>query len=264
MLNMVWIEKSSLFVAREKINQKLYLYTVHKCSIVIFCIYLHGEYPRHSFVWQAEHCHQHIFLDWPTAWVWRSPSHFCQCFDCFPPCFLSVFSLLSPCFLPVSPHCFSLFSPFPPSFLPVLKFSPCFSPVFSMFFSRFSPSFSPFSPCFLLVSSLFSPCFFQISSLFSHCFFLFSPFSPCFLPAFPRFFTASPPFSPCFLLVSSLFSRAGNFLIGFLSESLDFCPKMSDSLKKTSDLLIRSFLVSELSDSLTIAHFLWAMWANRS
>ena len=46
-----------------------------------------------------------------------------------------------------------------------------------------------------------------------------------------------------------------------------FLPKneqMSDSLKKTSDSLICSFLVSNLSDSLTIAHFFWAMWANRS
>ena len=33
---------------------------------------------------------------------------------------------------------------------------------------------------------------------------------------------------------------------------------------KKSDSLIRSFLVSDLSDSLTIAHFLWATWANRS
>ena len=38
-----------------------------------------------------------------------------------------------------------------------------------------------------------------------------------------------------------------------------FLPKneqMSDLLKKMSDSLIRSFLVSNLSDSLTIAHFL--------
>ena len=38
-----------------------------------------------------------------------------------------------------------------------------------------------------------------------------------------------------------------------------FLPKnerMSDLLKKMSDSLIRSFLVSDLSDSLTIAHFL--------
>ena len=39
---------------------------------------------------------------------------------------------------------------------------------------------------------------------------------------------------------------------------------MSDSLKKIGDSLIRSFLLSDLSDSLTIAHFLWATWANRS
>ena len=40
-----------------------------------------------------------------------------------------------------------------------------------------------------------------------------------------------------------------NSLIGFPSEWLVFCPKMSDSL-------ICSFLVSDLSDLLTIAHFL--------
>ena len=52
------------------------------------------------------------------------------------------------------------------------------------------------------------------------------------------------------------FSRAGNSLIGFLSESLLFCEKnerMSDSLKK-SDSLDRSFLVSDLSESLMVAH----------
>ena len=38
-----------------------------------------------------------------------------------------------------------------------------------------------------------------------------------------------------------------------------FLPKnerMSDLLKKTNNLLIRSFLVSDLSDSLTITYFL--------
>ena len=39
-------------------------------------------------------------------------------------------------------------------------------------------------------------------------------------------------------------SRAGNSLIGVPRESIVFCPKMSDSL--------------------TIAHLLWATWANRS
>ena len=38
----------------------------------------------------------------------------------------------------------------------------------------------------------------------------------------------------------------------FLSKN----ERMSDSLKKMSDSLIRSFLVSDLSDLLTIAHFL--------
>ena len=36
----------------------------------------------------------------------------------------------------------------------------------------------------------------------------------------------------------------------------DSLKKMSNSLKKMSDSLIRSFLVSDLSDSLTIAHLL--------
>ena len=43
---------------------------------------------------------------------------------------------------------------------------------------------------------------------------------------------------------SMIFYRAGKLLIGYPSESLVFCPKMSNSLM--------------------IAHFLWATWANRS
>ena len=39
---------------------------------------------------------------------------------------------------------------------------------------------------------------------------------------------------------------------------------MIDLLKKTSYSLISSFLVSDLSDSLTIPHFLWEMWADCS
>ena len=46
----------------------------------------------------------------------------------------------------------------------------------------------------------------------------------------------------------------------FLSKN----ERMSDSLKWMSDSLICSFLVSDLSDSLTIAHFLWVTWANCS
>ena len=65
---------------------------------------------------------------------------------------------------------------------------------------------------------------------------------------------------------SSQFFRAGNSLIGFPSESLVFTQKRSNEqfAQKTSDSLIRSFLVSDLSDLLMIAHFLWAMWANPS
>ena len=39
---------------------------------------------------------------------------------------------------------------------------------------------------------------------------------------------------------------------------------MRELLKKMNDSLICSFLVSNLSDLLTIAHFLWATWANCS
>ena len=83
-------------------------------------------------------------------------------------------------------------------------------------------------------------------------------------------------------------SRAGDSLIGFLSESLVFCEKMSEwaiHSKKLSNALIFgerpeqiaqgcSFMESNLSDSLTlliygeqherfvhIAHFWWATWA---
>ena len=51
--------------------------------------------------------------------------------------------------------------------------------------------------------------------------------------------------------------RVGNWLIGFLSESLvkKKNKRMSNSLKKTNDSLIRSFLVSDLSNSLMVTHF---------
>ena len=61
--------------------------------------------------------------------------------------------------------------------------------------------------------------------------------------------------------------RVGNSLIGFLGKLLVFCEKnerMSDLRQKTSNSLICSFLVSDLSDSLMLAHFWWATWANRS
>ena len=73
--------------------------------------------------------------------------------------------------------------------------------------------------------------------------------------------------------------RAGNSLIGFLSKSLVFAKneRMSDSLKKTNDLLIPSFwwatwairshcsfFMSDLSDFLTVPHLSWAIWVNCS
>ena len=87
--------------------------------------------------------------------------------------------------------------------------------------------------------------------------------------------------------------RAGNLLFRFQSESLVFCPKMSKWAIRSKKWAIHSFtnfwwatwairsqslisserheriaydhsfLVSDLSDSLTIAHFLWATWVNR-
>ena len=74
-------------------------------------------------------------------------------------------------------------------------------------------------------------------------------------------------------------TRAGNSLIGFLSKSLVFAKneQMSDSLKKTNDLLIPSFwwatwairshcsfFMSDLSDFLTVPHLSWAIWVNCS
>ena len=49
-----------------------------------------------------------------------------------------------------------------------------------------------------------------------------------------------------------------------IQQSICNSHKMSDSLKKTSDSLIRSFLVSEMSNSLMDAHFWWAKWTNCS
>ena len=67
--------------------------------------------------------------------------------------------------------------------------------------------------------------------------------------------------------------RVRNSLIDFRSKSLVVLQKnerLSDLLKKErfaqkkSDLLIRSFLVSDLSDSLMVAHFWWATSAYSS
>ena len=56
-----------------------------------------------------------------------------------------------------------------------------------------------------------------------------------------------------FLQTSLQKSRAGNSLIGFPSESLvSKNEQMSDLVKKMSHSLLRSFLVSDLSDSLTL------------
>ena len=54
-------------------------------------------------------------------------------------------------------------------------------------------------------------------------------------------------------------NQGWEFAHWFSQQIACFLPKneqMSDSLKKTSHLLICSFLVSDLSDSLTIPHFL--------
>ena len=54
-------------------------------------------------------------------------------------------------------------------------------------------------------------------------------------------------------------ARGWEFAHQFSERMACFLPKnerMSDLLKKMSDSLIRSFLVRDLSNSLTIAHFL--------
>ena len=51
------------------------------------------------------------------------------------------------------------------------------------------------------------------------------------------------------------------FYSNFLKESLFFCKRISDSLKKTSDLLIHSFIMSPLSKSFTVALLSWVTWA---
>ena len=56
----------------------------------------------------------------------------------------------------------------------------------------------------------------------------------------------------------------GNSLIGFPSEYLIFCKKMSELAIHSKKHAICSFLVSDLSDSLMFAQFWWAIWANRS
>ena len=62
------------------------------------------------------------------------------------------------------------------------------------------------------------------------------------------------------------FIRVGNSPIDFLSESLVFCKKLANKqwAQKTSDSLICSFFVSNLSNSFPVAHFWWAIWANWS
>ena len=74
-----------------------------------------------------------------------------------------------------------------------------------------------------------------------------------------------------------IWCRAGNLLLGFLSELLVFCEKMSEWAIRSKKRAIRSwalifgerperfahghlFLVSDLSESLMVAHFWWATW----
>ena len=67
----------------------------------------------------------------------------------------------------------------------------------------------------------------------------------------------TPLFAVFYCFEQSNYSRVGNSLIGFLSEPLVFLQKnecMRDLLKKASDSLIRSFLMSDLRELLTAAH----------
>ena len=45
---------------------------------------------------------------------------------------------------------------------------------------------------------------------------------------------------------------------------IQFKKNLIEKVANSSFSLISSFLVSDVSDSLTISHFLWEMWANRS
>ena len=60
-----------------------------------------------------------------------------------------------------------------------------------------------------------------------------------------------------------MYALGWEFAHRFSEQIARFLPKnerMSDSLKKISDSLISSFLVSDLSESLMVAHFWWATW----
>ena len=46
--------------------------------------------------------------------------------------------------------------------------------------------------------------------------------------------------------------RVGNLLIGFSSDSLDFCERKSDSLVKRANRSHHSLVVSNLSEALTV------------
>ena len=65
-------------------------------------------------------------------------------------------------------------------------------------------------------------------------------------------------------VLTCIIFRVGNLLISFLSESIVFCKKwanneqMSDLLKKTSDSLLCSLVLCDLSESLTAAQLIWA------
>ena len=71
--------------------------------------------------------------------------------------------------------------------------------------------------------------------------------------------------------IDSTMGRVGNLLIGFLSESLVFCAKNERFAQKNEQFnhslifgAISSFIMSDLSESLTVAHFSWGTWAIRS
>ena len=57
--------------------------------------------------------------------------------------------------------------------------------------------------------------------------------------------------------------RVVNSLIGFLSEKLVLCKKWANEHFAKKNRALCSFLVSDLCDLLTVAHFWWATWAIR-
>ena len=82
-----------------------------------------------------------------------------------------------------------------------------------------------------------------------------------------RFFSVFSTFLPIIRRLFFLNTKKYNLSQIFMSKSLVFSEQKSKwaiRSEKTIDLLICSFILSDLSKSLTVAHLSWATWAIRS